>query len=163
MVTNAPVEHLQDALGLEGDALVDLWEVRLKGVNLVYRFWNGPTRTWQGFAYEGMGCQLANEGSGSEGQNSRPTLSVNNPGNIFGVFAAEGYFDLAEFTRKRLLQQHFIDNVNIYQQTIWICGRPLNSNSGLLQLELRSPTDMPPWKTPRRTFSPSEGYPFVVL
>lgn len=163
MVAIAPLEHLEDALKLEGDALIDLWEVKLKTVDLTYRFWNGPTRTWQGNEYEGMACQLSSEGTGSEGQNSRPTLTVSNPENIFGVFAAEGYFDLAEFTRKRLLQAHLLTDVDIYQQRVWLCGRPISVGNGVLQLELRSPTDMPPWKTPRRTFSPSEGYPFVVL
>lgn len=163
MTTNAPTEHLQDALKLQGDALVDLWEVQLKTSGLIYRFWNGPTRTWQAKTFEGMACNLANEGTGSEGQNSRPTLTVSNPENLFGVFAAEGYFDLATFRRYRLLQTHLTNNQNISEQRIWICGRVLNSTDGVLQLELRSSTDTPAWKTPRRTYSPSDGYPFVML
>ena len=56
MVTNAPVEHLTESLKLEADAFVELREIRLKGVALNYRFWNGPSRTWQGLSYEGLPC-----------------------------------------------------------------------------------------------------------
>lgn len=162
MATNAPVSHLEEALKLEADATVDLWEVRLKGVNLQYCFWNGPTRTWQGRSYEGLPCQLQGEARSSEGQNARPTLIVHNPDKVFGVFAAEGYFDLAEFVRKRVLQQHFLADVALWEQNVWISARAAGVTNGTLQLELRSPTDMPPWKTPRRTFSPPD-YPFVSL
>lgn len=162
MATNAPVEHLEEALKLEADASIDLWEVRLRGVPLQYCFWNGPTRTWQGKTYEGLPCQLQGEVRSTDGQNARPTLMVHNPAKIFGVFAAEGYFDLAEFVRKRVLQQHFLADVALHEQRVWICARPSGVTNGMLQLELRSPTDMPMWKTPRRTFSPP-AYPFVTL
>lgn len=162
MATNAPIEHIVDSLGLEGDAKVDLWTVRLRGVNLVYHFWNGPPRVWQGDTYEGLACQLSGENRSSEGQTARPSLIVSNPAKIFGVFAAEGYFDLATFTRKRLLQEHFLADVNLFQQNVWICARPSEVRSTTMQLELRSPTDMPPWKTPRRTFNPPD-YPFVTV
>lgn len=162
MSTNAPVSHLQDALTLQGDYPCDLWEIRLKGIATVFRFWNGLTRTWQGQPYEGLACQLSGEGADSEGQNARPTLTAVNPGKVFGPFAAEGYFDLAEVIRKRVLQTHLIGNVNQFQQRTWICGRPSGVTSQVIQLELRSCTDMPAWKTPRRTFSPPE-FPFVVI
>ena len=162
MTTNAPVSHLQDALELESDAKIDLFEIRMRGIPTVFHFWNGVTRTWQGKPYEGLPCQIAGEGSTSEGQRSRPTLTVVNPEKIFGSFAAEGYFDLAEVTRKRVLQRHFVEDVNQFEQRIWICARPSGVTSQGLQLELRSTTDMPAWKTPRRTFSPPE-YPFVTV
>jgi lambda family phage minor tail protein L len=162
VATNAPVEHLQESLKLEGDAFVDLWEIRMKTTPLTYCFWNGPTKTWQGKQYEGLPCQLTGDTRSTDGQSARPTLMVYNPEKIFGVFAAEGYFDLAEVIRKRVMQQHFLTNVNLFEQRVWICARPSGVTSGSLQLELRSPTDMPAWKTPRRTFSPPE-YPFVSL
>lgn len=154
--------QLQEALKLEADAEIDLWEIRLRGPNVRYRFWNGPERTWQGNIYNGHACQLTGEGSGTEGQANRPTLTVVNPENIFGVMVAEGYFDLAEVIRRRVLQQHFINNVNIFDQKVWLVGRVSLVRNPVLQLELRSTTDMPAWKTPRRTFSPPD-FPFVVL
>lgn len=160
MTTNAPVSHLQDALLLEADAKVDLWEIRLRAVPTIFRFWNGVARSWQGNDYEGLASQLSGESLSSEGQVSRPQLTAVNPDKIFGPFAAEGLFDLAEVIRKRVLQTHFINNVNQFEQRVWICGRPISVTSQVIQLELRSPTDMPAWKTPRRTFSPPE-FPFI--
>ena len=162
MTTNAPVEHLRDALELEGDHKCDLWEVHLRGTSTIYRFWNGAERLWQGNTYEGLACQLTGEGTSVENQASRPTLTVVNPEKIFGTFAAAGFFDLAEIVRKRVLQTHFINNQALFEQRVWICARPSLVTSQVLQLELRSTTDMPAWKTPRRTFSPPE-FPFVVI
>lgn len=161
-MTTAPVSHLNESLKLEGDSYIDLWEITLKGVSTIVRFWNGPTRTWQGVSWEGISCQLAGEAQGDQNQNVRPTLNVVNPSMVFGPFAAAGYFDLAVVVRKRLLQSHFTGNVNEFQQRVWIVGSiPAVSDQGL-RLDLRSPTDTPAWKTPRRTYSPPE-FPFIVL
>lgn len=162
MSVNAPVSHLEDALKMESEAKLDLFELRLRGIPTVFRFWNGVTRPWQDDVYEGLACQLVGEGSSSENQNARPTLTVVNPDKIFGPFAAEGYFDLAEVIRRRVLQPHFIGDVNQFEQRIWIVGRPSGVTSQVLNLELRSVTDMPNRKTPSRTFSPPE-FPFVTV
>lgn len=151
---SAPVEHLQEALKLEADAYVDLWEIRLRSTPTIARFRNGSACTWQDMDFEGLACQLQGEGQSTEGQHARPTLTVANPEKIFGPFAAAGYFDLAEVIRRRVLQQHLQNDVNIFQQRVWICGRPVNVTPQTLTLELRSPTDIPLWKTPRRTYSP---------
>lgn len=162
MSSSAPTTHLVDALEMQGDALIDLFEIRLKTAPVVYRFWNGATRTWLGNTYEGLACKLEGENVTAEGQVARPSLTVVNTDNIFGTFASEGYFDLAEVTRKRVLQAHFIGNVSEWQQRIWICARPSLVTWQVMQLELRSPIDMPAWKTPARTYSPPE-FPFVSI
>jgi len=159
--TNAPPEHIAESLKLEADTTVDLFEIRLKKTPTIVRFWNGPTRTWRGATYEGIACQLQGDGARSDGQVARPVLSAINPENIFGVFAAEGYFDLAQVTLKRVLQQHFIDNVNLYEQRYWFVGRVTGVTNQRIHLELRSSTDIPNAKSPARTFSPPE-FPFVV-
>src|SRR5690606_30808592 len=110
----------------------------------------------------GLPCQLSGEARNSEGQQSRPSLTVVNPEKVFGVFAAAGYFDLAEIIRKRVLQAHFVGNVNEYEQRVWIVARPSSVTAQTMSLELRSPLDMPSHKTPARTFSPPE-FPFVTI
>lgn len=161
MTTNAPVSHLEESLKMEADGDIDLFEIRLRGLSTIFRFWNGPTRQWGGHTWEGLACQLTGEGDGSENQ-ARPKLVVVNPDKIFGPFAAEGYLDLAEVIRRRVLQENFINNVNLFEQRIWLVGRVAGNTDQGLQLELRNSTDMPAWKTPRRTFSPPE-FPFVVI
>lgn len=160
---SAPVEHLHESLKLEAEPHVDLFEIRLKSTALRKYFWNGPTRVWQGITWEGNSCQLTGEKRATDGQQARPSLTVVNPENVFGVFAAEGYFDLAEVIRKRVLQPHFEANVNLFEQRVWIVGRPSQVTDKVMSLELRSPIDMPAWRTPRRTYNPNDGYPFVVL
>lgn len=162
MSTNAPIEHIQESLKLNADGLIDLWEITLRVVNTTVYFVNGPSRTWQGHTYESLPCQLSGEAVSASDQNNRPTLSVINPEKIFAPFAAAGYFDLALVVRKRLLQDHYMNNVNIFQQRVWISGRPSSVTNQSIQLELRSPLDSPNFKTPVRKFSPPE-FPFVVL
>lgn len=162
MTSSAPVAHIEDSLKLSGDATADLWEITLKTLNTVVPFWNGPTTTWQGKEYNGLACQLQGEARSSDGKSARPTLTVHNPTNIFGPYASDGYFDLALVIRKRVLQTHLQSNTNLFEERVWICGRPILVSDQLLSLELRSPLDMPTWLTPRRTYSPP-AYPFVVL
>lgn len=157
-----PITHIDDSLKITGDHRIDLWEVQLKTEPVIYRFWNGVARTWQGQTWEGLSCTLSGEGRSAEGERSRPTLTVVNPDNIFGQLAADGYFDMATFIRRRVLQEHFMADVNIAQQNVYISTRVASVNDQVLRLELRFPTDLPTFKTPRRTYSPPE-YPFVVL
>lgn len=158
----APIEHLQDALEMVGDAYIDLFEVRLRNLPYTARFWNGASRIWQGNTYDALPCQLTGESQSADGEKSRPILTVINPDNLLGLFAAPGYFDLAEVIRKRVLQTHFVNNVNIFEQRVWLVGRVASVRSNSLRLELRGPTDMPVWKTPRRQYTPPD-FPFVTI
>jgi lambda family phage minor tail protein L len=160
-VSVAPATHLTEALKLQTDAIVALFEVQLKGVSTIVRFRDGPTVTWQGQVYESMGCALTGEGSNADGEHTRPILSVNNPENIFGAFCSAGYFDLATAIRREVLQADLLANANIFQQRVWIIGRPSSVKNPLAQFELRSPIDMPGFMIPNRYYMPPE-FPFIV-
>jgi phage-related protein len=159
-----PTSHLEEALKLEADGLVDLWKVTLVGTDTptILRFRNGPEVTWQGNLYESMACQLSGESEKASDERSRPTFSVMNPDNIFGPFADAGYLELAQVVRYRLLQQHLLANSNIFQQNTWIVGRVTSVSRQVISMELRRLTDQPQWHTPARSFMPPE-YPFVVI
>jgi phage-related protein len=161
VTVSAPSSHLEESLKLEADLTVDLWQARLRGGATV-RWWNGPTRTWQGNEYTGLACQIQGEKKSSDSQVSRPILTIANPDGVFSTFAAEGLFDLAEVIRKRVLQSDFQADANVFEQRVWIVGRPSAVKAQVISLELRSTTDMPNFKTPGRTFSPPE-FPCVVL
>ena len=160
-MSDAPVSHFNEALKLSADTTCDLFEAVLNNGTTI-RFWTGQTVTWQGNQYESLACQLTGEQRNSDGSYARPTLTVVNPDNAFGVFAAEGYFDLAVVTRKRVLQQDLINNIPAFEPRIWLVGKPSRVTRQVLQLELRDTTDIPVWQTPRRTFNPPT-FPFVVL
>ena len=100
-----PITHIDDSLEITGDHRIDLWEVQLKTEPVIYRFWNGVTRVWQGQTWEGLGCNLSGESQSAEGERSRPVLAVVNPENIFGQLAADGYFDMATLIRRRVLRR----------------------------------------------------------
>jgi phage-related protein len=162
MTVQAPLTHVEEAMKLSADGYVDLWEMQLHGSATVVRFWNGATKTWQGQSYEQLACQMVGDSLSADGKLSRPTLNVVNPAKILGSFAAQGLFDLAVVTRKRLLQADFQNNVNAFQPNIWIVGRVVAVTAQVLTLELRQTTDMPIWLTPRRTYQPPD-FPFVTL
>lgn len=159
---SAPLTHIEESLKLSADSYVDLFEVQLHNSSTTLRFWNGVSRTWQGNSYEQLACQMQGDTITSDGKYSRPQLTVVNPDKIFGPYAAEGLLDLAVVTRKRLLQNDYLNDVNAFQQNIWIIGRIILVTSQVLQVELRQTTDMPVWTTPKRTFNPPD-FPFVVL
>jgi phage-related protein len=158
---SAPLTHVEESLKLSADAYVDLFEVRLTSGATVY-FWNGVSREWQGNTYEQLACQMQGDTITSDGKYSRPQLTVVSPSKIFGPFAAEGLLDLALVTRKRLLQDDYLNNVPVFQQNVWLIGRVVQVSSQAVTVELRQTTDMPVWMTPKRTFNPPK-FPFVVL
>lgn len=158
----SPIEHRHEALKLEdADGFVNLFTARLKG-GAIYRFWNGPTRTYRGDVYSGLACKITGEKRTTDGEVSRPLLSIANPENAFSGFAAVGFFDMAEVVRHRLLQEHFEANVNIWEQKVWIATRVASIKNQILTLELRSPLDLPNFMVPARTYNPPE-FPAVSL
>jgi phage-related protein len=147
---------------MEGDGLRSLWEIRLSVVPTIVRFRNGPTTTWQGVTWNSHGCSLAGEAYNADDEVARPSLTIANPENMYGAFAEAGYFDMALVVRKQVLQDHLDRDIPMWQQNIWLCGRVAAVNDQIIQLELRSPYDLPKWKTPARKFMPPD-YPFVTI
>lgn len=161
-MSTAPSTHLDESLKLQADRIVALWEVHLMGVSTIIRFRDGPSVTWQGNSYESMGCTISGEGESADPENYRPVLTVINPENIFGSFASAGYFDLATVIRREVLQGDLIANANIFQQRIWIIGRPTSVKNPVMRFELRSPMDIPAFTVPNRFYMPPE-FPFVRI
>lgn len=159
-----PVSHLQEAQKLTADALVDLFQVSLKGKTTVFRFRDGPSVEWQNYNYEGLSCSLTGDSRSADGEEARPSLRVMNPLGIFNEAAMNGDLDLATVTRRRLLRQHLEGNVAISTSRMWYVGRVRELISGqLITLELRSMTEGANFQIPVRQFTPSEGFPFVTL
>lgn len=156
-----PVSHLEEALKLEGEAIVHLYQVTLKKTGSIIRFWNGPTTTWQGQTYSYWPCQQSKDTETSDDQTPRPTLTVHNPNGILTPLAGQGEFDLALVIRKDLRQDHLLGNVNISKQRVWFISRPLSMNREVVSFELRSTIDFPNFQIPPRQFNPPE-FPFLV-
>lgn len=158
-----PVSHVKDALKLTGDGIVHLYQIRLLADNVIFRFKNNNTVTWQGQTYEGIPCQMTGDMATADEQEARPTLRLYNPGGIFNAPALDGRLYRAVVTRKRVLYQHLIDNVNISSQRMWYVERPKELVSGqYISLDLRTMTEGPNFQIPTRQFIPPE-FPTVSL
>lgn len=153
-MTTIPVSHAAESQKLVAEDYAELFEVVLSGGQGTIRLWDGPTRTYQGLTYEGLGCLLQGEERSADEKESRPTFAVLNPGNVFAPYVLEGYVDNATVIRKRVLKSHFLNNVNIYKRRIWRVARvaDLDLEGQKIVLELRDPTDGPNFLIPGRMF-----------
>jgi lambda family phage minor tail protein L len=162
---SAPTSHLVEGQKLTADAVVDLFEIQLKGTQYpVYvRFTNGPEVTWQGKTYEAMACKFTGHARSADDERSRPKLQVLNPIGLFNSFAMNGNIDGAVVERRRVLRQHLETNVNLSETTLWYVGRIMEIITGQsITLELRALVDGPDQLIPARKYLPPE-FPFVTL
>lgn len=163
MTSFAPQSHLEESLKLTADAPVDLYQISLKQLPVIFRFRDGPTITYQGQVYEGMACNISGDMRNADGEESRPLLRVMNPLGIFNQAALNGDIDLAVVTRRRVLRNHLEEDINIFEQRMWYVGRIRELISGQsISLELRNMTEGANFQIPVRMFIPPE-FPFVTL
>lgn len=162
-MTIFPPTHIAEGEKLTADALVDLFQISLKGLPVVFRFKNNNTVTWQGNTYEGLACQMTGDTRLSEGEEARPILQVLNPVGVFNVPALNNQLDLAVIVRKRVLLQHIENNTNIYEQRMWYVGRVTELISGQsVSMELRNMSEGPNFQIPVRMYIPP-AFPLVSL
>ena len=156
-----PYDHITDGQKLTADGIVDLYEITLTTGDKIYLKANNSV-TWQGKDFEGTYIKLGGEKKMTSGEQSRPNLTVINPNGAFSSLIGRGYLNRAEVIRYRLLYQHLLQNKPIFKRTIWRITRIPMVNDSVINLELRSPWDMPNFVTPARMFIPPE-FPSVSL
>lgn len=163
-MTTIPVEDAYESTSLVGEDYAQLYEVILTGNQGTLRFWDGPEKTYQGYLYESLACLLQGEERSATEKESRPTLVVLNPGNIFAPYVLEGYLDGATVIRKRVRKHHFVEDINIFQRRIWRVARvaDLDLEGQKIAVELRDPSDGPNFLIPARMYLPPE-FPSVNL
>lgn len=156
-------EHVEEAQKLQAEALVDLFEIHMKGeIPSVVRINNVRNITWQGNLYEGLACQLTGTARSSDDEVNRPMLTIMNPDGIFKPYVAQGVLDGATVYRKRLLRSMLEADVNMCETNVWFVGRIAVLTSQTIGLELRNLSDGPNSTIPARMFYPPE-YPVVSL
>lgn len=162
-MTNTPLSHIQESQKLTADAQIDLYEITLKNLPVVFRLKNNNTVVWRGNEYEGMACRLQGDTRLADGEESRASLQIVNPFGIFNAPAMAGELDLATVVRKRVLLQHLENNTNIFEQRMWYVGRISELISGQsVTLELRNMTEGQSYQIPVRMYIPPE-FPLVSL
>ena len=158
-----PVSHLQEAQKLEADALVDLFEIYIKGTSTVIRLKNENTVNWLGNDYEGVAIKLSGDARTADAEETKATIRIMNPEGIFNSFAFDGTLDMATVIRKRVLRDHLENNVSIFQQRMWYISRitELITNQSLTA-ELRNMSEGAIFMIPVRVYMPPE-FPTVSL
>jgi len=153
------VEHLGPALELEAEKPCDLWEIVLRSGARIY-LRDGQTCEWQGHTYEAVSIKLSGEADYSDDQMARPVLALFDRDRSIGPFASQGLLDLATVYRRQVFQSHITADLPIFTQRLWVLGRVVSVANQQLQVELRSPHDMPDHQIPPRMYLPPE-FPFV--
>jgi phage-related protein len=160
---SVPLSHIEESQKLTADAQIDLYEITLKNLPVVFRFKNNNTVVWRANEYEGLACQLTGDTRLADGEESRASLRVMNPYGVFNMPALVGDLDLATVVRKRILLQHLESNANIFEQRMWYVGRISELISGQsITMELRNMTEGPSFQIPVRMYIPPE-FPLVSL
>jgi len=160
-MSNTPVSHIDESLGLEATSLVPLFEIQLVTSPTVLFFRSGPTVTYQGDTYEQVPCVLSGEKLSADGEVNRPTFTFYNQDNVFGPLIDQGTLDRALLIRKVVLNQHLNDDVDISKTTLFTLGRLVSMSKRQVSFTLHTLSDSPRFKFPGRHFTPPE-FPFVT-
>ena len=176
-----PEEHLKDAVKLQADGIVDLFEFnlisggvfRLKDNETVY--WGTHWEQQNGVPvkvankWQGLPIQLSGFSMGSNDQVYRPTLSIANPsleaGNREGVFSRyilDNLLEGATVYRYRVLYSDLMSNKVRYLRQIWRVCRIISLTKQSVSMELRTLSDNVNAVIPARRFVPPE-FPLVTL
>ncbi len=150
-----------DSYSLTPDGIVDLFRITLRTGAFLHLKLN-DTVTWQGDVYESCPIQLTGVSRSSDGQANRPSLTIANPDNILSPFIINGYLDRAFVTRKSVLYQNMLNNLNICDERLWVISRCTLLTNQLATFELRDVIDGPNYRCPVRLYLPPD-FPFVTL
>ena len=163
-MTTIPVSHAEESQKLVAEDYAQLFELILTANQGSIYFWDSPARTYQGKDYESLGCLLQGETRTADEKESRPTLAVHNPGNIFAPYVLEGYVDNATVIRRRVLKSHFEQDISIFKRRIWKVARvaDLDLEGQKIVLELRDPSEGQNFLFPGRMFI-APDFPTVNL
>lgn len=157
-----PADHMEDALKLEADGYVDLFQIILPdGMSKIFLKQN-QTIDWQGDTYEGTGIKIEGVGNYADDTVSRPKVTIFNPNGVYSYLVDQGLLDSASIARYRVLKEHIIADLPIYRRQQWKVTRISSVKSTFISLELRDMLDGQNFLTPGRMFIPPD-FPTVSL
>lgn len=155
-----PTEQIIDAHKMEADGLVHLYEIQTSQGTLYYKADN--TVVWDGNTYSGIAIQIDGRSQNTDGQWSRPSLTIANPLGLHSAMAAQGAFDNAIVVEKRVMYEHILSNSAIFLQRKWKCRLVSSVNRISITLQLREYMDGPRFILPARQFVPPD-FPSVTV
>lgn len=152
----------EDALSLTPEGMIELLQIDLATGQTTLRFSKNEDLQYLGATWESVPFNLSEAGVNTQGEASRPKLSVVNPDGAFSAWIAQGAADSALVTRYRILQSDLEAGSAAYQKRVWRISKPLSLSKSLVVFELRSPLDGQAFVLPGRAFYPPE-FPHVSL
>lgn len=157
-----PAAHFADALKLDADAYVELFEIILADKSTKIYLTLNHDKFWQGHTYEGTGVQMDGVAAYSDDQVSRPKMTIFNPEGVYSYLIDQGLLDGATVARIRLLKEHLDSDQPIYRKQQWKVSRVASVRNHTIGLELRDMFDGQMFITPGRMFIPPD-FPMVSL
>lgn len=170
MTIAIPEKHKEENLKLNADAYVDLFHIQTRGNNPVQMYlkngdpvqWSLTGKeedkiNWESFPISFSGYEVK-----SDGQMSRPTLQVLNPGGVFSRFVLDGDLNKAYLYRYRVLRKDLDANRPIFQLNQWIIWQCTSITKNYMIFECRNFTDGNNFYIPARQYLAPE-FPTVVL
>lgn len=164
MRENIPAEIRQSVYELSPEALVTLYRLRipdLLGDVMIY-FTPQQEVTWLGTVYDSVPCTLSGVFQNSDGEMSRPRLTIANPSGVFSSYVQDGKLDGAEISQYQVRCSDVINNIDVKITRLWRIARVAALNRQLITLELRNILDGHDFVLPPRVFAPPE-FPHVSL
>lgn len=157
-----PESHIVDAHKLDGDGFAKLYEIQLSAPGGTLYLSNGPTVSWNGREWEGIGIQITEVKASANDDINRPKLMVRNPNGIYSSLADQGVFDNAMVLRYDVKREHLEAGTVIYRRQRWRISKIERVNRQGIQAELRSLLDGQFFVIPGKTYNPPE-FPQVSL
>lgn len=161
-MTTLPESHVVDAHKLDGDGFPKLYKIELKSPGGVLYLTNGPTVTWDGHTWEGIGIQITEVKASANDDVNRPKLQVRNPDGLYSPLVDQGFFDNARVTRYTVKREHLEAGTVIFTKQVWRVSRIEALNRQGVSAELRSQLDGQFFVIPGKTYNPPE-FPQVSL
>jgi hypothetical protein len=163
MPTPLPLNHVEDALKLQADGKVHLFELSpLSGGTIYFKTDNDVT--WRGNLYEGLPCALTGEEFSTEGTPT-PRLTIGDE-NVdllpFKGLIHDGHLDGATVVRKTVLVDDLINDRNIFQRTTFRVKRPEGYSRTKIPLVLATWSGAVSQTVPFRQYVPP-AFPWVDL
>jgi phage-related protein len=160
-----PISHVNDAHSLSADGKVDLYELSPSVGSGTIRFKSGPTTSWLGRSYTGIGAEITGESQTAQGTAPQPGMIIGQTDIDLSAFKPliwSGGLDNARIIRSRVLLDNMLNNRDIKETSIFRVKRVDGYTASQISLTLAVFSPTGPTTLPFRQYIPPD-FPFVVL
>jgi phage-related protein len=162
-VSSLPQSHVEDALKLNADAKISLFELTPVSGGTIYFTPDSPI-TWLGQLYEGLPCVVSGEDFSTE-KSPTPRLVIGQEDLDLLPFKGlihDGYLDGGMLVRKKVLLDDIKANLNVCERTVWRIKRPDQYSRTKISLVLATYSTATNQTLPFRQYVPP-AFPWVDL